>query len=80
MRSRPLAKAAAALSALVLAAAAPIAAADEEENASPAAPAEQAASPVTIDLLGITDLHGHISRTTFAPVFCDTYCQVTKLL
>ena len=64
MRSRPLAKAAAALSALVLAAAAPIAAADEEENASPAAPAEQAASPVTIDLLGITDLHGHISRTT----------------
>ena len=32
--------------------------------APPAAPAAPAASATTIDLLGITDLHGHISRTT----------------
>ena len=32
--------------------------------AAPAAPADDAASATTIDLLGITDLHGHISRTT----------------
>ena len=30
----------------------------------PAAPADDAAPATTIDLLGITDLHGHISRTT----------------
>lgn len=60
MRTRPLAKAAAALSALALAAAAPIAAADEDKPAPPA----QGGEAVTIDLLGITDLHGHISRTT----------------
>ena len=32
--------------------------------AAPAAPADDAAPATTIDLLGITDLHGHISRTT----------------
>ena len=32
--------------------------------AAPAAPAADAAPATTIDLLGITDLHGHISRTT----------------
>ena len=33
-----------------------------DEPAAPAAP--PAAGATTIDLLGITDLHGHISRTT----------------
>ena len=36
-----------------------------DEPAVPAAPADSpAAGATTIDLLGITDLHGHISRTT----------------
>ena len=36
-----------------------------DEPAAPAAPADSpAAGATTIDLLGITDLHGHISRTT----------------
>ena len=36
-----------------------------DEPAAPAAPADApAAGATTIDLLGITDLHGHISRTT----------------
>ena len=45
---------------------APPAGADEPAAppVAPAAPADDAASATTIDLLGITDLHGHISRTT----------------
>lgn len=45
---------------------APPAGADEPAAppAAPAAPAADAAPATTIDLLGITDLHGHISRTT----------------
>ena len=39
--------------------------ASADEPAAPAAPADApAAGATTIDLLGITDLHGHISRTT----------------
>ncbi|WP_167149606.1 bifunctional UDP-sugar hydrolase/5'-nucleotidase [Actinomyces sp. ZJ308] len=60
------ARAGSALVALALAALGPLAPpAGAEEPAPPAAaPAAPAAGTTTIDLLGITDLHGHISRTT----------------
>ena len=61
-------RAGAALAALALAALGPLAlppVAGADEPAPPAAaPAAGAAPATTIDLLGITDLHGHISRTT----------------
>ena len=59
-------RAGSALVAIALAALGPLApAAGAEEPAPPAAaPAAPAAGATTIDLLGITDLHGHISRTT----------------
>ena len=61
-------RAGAALTALALVALGPLTlppTAGAAEPAPPAAaPAAGAASATTIDLLGITDLHGHISRTT----------------
>ncbi len=57
-------KACAAICALTLTSLSPLALTPPAGADEPAAPAAPAAGATTIDLLGITDLHGHISRTT----------------